>query len=235
MFGSPIDVRRTRRVTLLSPLHNLRARGEKGGMPVPLLPLLLAAAAPSPAGTYEIHQTEMGGGLELKVDGRFRYAFTYGAVDEDGAGDWTFDGKTVRLTSNPMPKEPSFELVRDDPAPAGELAMTLEPPGFGEGYRLDAIAVDAASGEKGLVTAGDEGRVEAGGHKLASVDPLVPVFGTVGGHFALSPDRGHRLLLRFHANDLGRASFRSEPLAVTPDGLVMTRYETEIRFVRVRP
>ena len=200
-----------------------------------LLALLFAAAAPSPAGTYEIHQMEMGGGLELKADGHFRYAFTYGAVDEEGEGDWTFDGKAVLLTSKPMPKEPSFELVRDDPGRAGELAMILEPPGFGDGYRLDAVAVDAASGEKGLVSAGDDGRVETGGHKLASVDPLVPAFGTVGGHFALSADRGHRLLLRFHANDLGRAAFRREPLSVTPDGLVMTRYDTEIRFVRVGP
>jgi hypothetical protein len=204
-------------------------------MGMQLLPLLLAAAAPPPAGIYEIHQMEMGGGLELKADGRFRYALTYGAVDEEGEGDWTFDGKTVRLTSNPMPKEPSFELVRDEPAPAGELVMTLQPPGFGAGYRLEAVAVDATSGEKGLVKAGDDGRVETGGHKLASVDPLVPVFGTVGGHFPLSADRGHRLLLRFHANDLGRAAFRSEPLAVTPDGLLMTRFDTEIRFVRVRP
>ena len=113
--------------------------------------------------------------------------------------------------------------------------MTLKPLGFVDGYRRDGVAVDAVSGEKGLVTTGDDGRVEAGGHKLASVDPLVPVFGMVGGHFTLSGDRGYRLLLRFHANDLGRAAFRSEPLAVTPDGLVMKRFDTEIRFVRVRP
>ena len=199
--------------------------------------LLLAVAAPndSLAGVYRTHQMEVAAALELQPNGRFRYALTYGAMDEQGEGDWRADGQIIRLTSNPMPKEPSFELVRDDPAPAGELMMTLEPPGFGEGYRLDAVAVDASSGEKGLVSAGDDGRVESGGHKLASVDPLVPVYGTVGGHFELSADRGHRLLLRFHSNDLGRAAFRAEPLAVTPDGLAMTRFDTEIRFVRVRP
>src|SRR6476646_8322672 len=146
--------------------------------------LLVAAPAPttSPVGMYETHQMEVAAGLELKADHHFRYALTYGAVDEEGQGDWTFDGKTVRLTSNPMPKEPSFELVRDDPAPPGDLVMILEPPGFGEGYRLDAVAGDAVSGEKGLVTAGEGGRVDAGGHKLASIDPLVPVYGTTGGH-----------------------------------------------------
>ena len=47
-------------------------------------------------------------------------------MSEAAEGDWTFDGKTVRLTSKPMPKLPSFELVRDDPAPKGEIVMTME-------------------------------------------------------------------------------------------------------------
>ena len=62
---------------------------------------------------------EVGAGLELKAD-HTSATLVYGAVDEQAAGDWIFDGKTVRLTSNPMPKQPSFELVRDDPAPKGE-------------------------------------------------------------------------------------------------------------------
>ena len=199
---------------------------------------LLVAAAPislSPAGLYQAHQMEVGAALELRKDGHFRYQLDYGAVSEQAEGDWTFDGKMVRLTSGPMPKEPSFELVRDDPAPSGELVMTLEPPGFGEGYRLEAIAIDAASGEKGLVSTGEDGRVEAGGHKLASIDPLVPVYGTTGGHFPLSGDRGHRLLLRFHANDLGKAALRGEPLMLNSGDLLLNRYDAEIRFVRVRP
>ena len=46
---------------------------------------------------------------------------------------------------------------------------------------------------------------------------------------------GHGLLLRFHANDLGNAAFDREPLALTSGGLVLKRYGTEIRFMRVRP
>ena len=200
--------------------------------------LLLAAVSThsSIAGLYKSHQMEIGAALELKKDGHFRYQLDYGAVSESAEGDWTFDGKTVRLTSKPMPKLPSFELVRDDAAPVGELVMIIEPPGFGaEGYRLDAIGTDAATGEKGMVTTDEQGRVEAGGHKLSSIEPLVPVYGTVGGHFALSGDRGHRLLLRFHANDLGQAAFDHEPLVLTAKALVLTRYDTEIRFIRVRP
>ena len=198
--------------------------------------LTFAPAAASVAGLYHSQQMEVGAALELRKDGHFRYQLDYGAVSEGAEGVWTFDGKTVRLTSRPMPKVPSFELVRDDPAPVGDIALAVEPPGFGaEGYRLDAVGTDAASGERGLVTTDEQGRVESGGHKLSAIDPLIPVYGTVGAHFALSADRGHHLLLRFHANDLGRAAFDGEPLALTPRGLVLNRYDSEIRFIRVRP
>jgi hypothetical protein len=203
---------------------------------IALAALLLAARTASVVGLYQAHQMEVGAALELRKDGRFRYQFDYGAVSEEASGTWTFDGKIVRLTSRPMPKPPGFELVRDDPAPKGELDLTVEPPGFGEdGYRLDAVAVDADTGQKGLVSADENGKVEVAGHRLASVDPLVPVYGNIGGHFTLSPDRGHHLVLRFHANDIGHAAFDGEPLELTAHGLVFNRYETQIRFVRVRP
>jgi len=197
--------------------------------------LLTAPAPPSLAGLYRAQQMEVGAALELSKNGHFRYQLDYGAVSEAAEGDWASDGKAVRLTSKPMPKLPSFELVRDESAPQGELVMTVEPPGFGADYRIDAIAVDADTGEKGRVTTDSDGRVDAGGHKLRSIDPLVPVYGNVGGHFALSPNQGHHLILRFHANDLGHAAFEGEPLAITSRGLVLTRYDREIRFVRIGP
>ena len=40
----------------------------------------------------------------------------------------------------------------------------------------------------------------------------MPVYGPTGDIFPLSADRGHRLLFRFHANDLGKARFDKEPL-----------------------
>ena len=186
------------------------------------------------AGLYQSHQMEVGAALELQKNGHFRYQLDYGAVSEEAEGDWTFDGQAVRLTTRPKPNAPSFELVRDDPAPLGEVAIAIEPPGFGaEGYRLDAIGTDAASGERGLVRTDSDGRVESGGHKLSVIEPMVPVYGLPGGRFVLSPDRGHRLLLRFHANDLGRAAFDRERLLLSKGALVLNRYETQIRFIRV--
>src|ERR1044071_9411334 len=121
--------------------------------------VLLAPAAASLAGLYQSQQMEVGAALELQKSGHFRYQLDYGAVSEHAEGDWTFDGKMVRLTTRPAPKQPSLELVRDDPAPKGQVSMTLEPPGFGQGYRLDAIATDTV-GQKGRVTTDDQGLVE---------------------------------------------------------------------------
>ena len=71
-------------------------------MSIAVLALLLAGA-PQFAGLYEINQMEMAGGLELKADGRFRYALDYGAVSEEAEGKWVADGDGVRLTTDPMP------------------------------------------------------------------------------------------------------------------------------------
>jgi hypothetical protein len=70
--------------------------------------LIAASGAPAEApreaaGLYEINQMEMAGGLELQPDGRFRYAFDYGAVSEVSEGKWTVESGTVLLTTDPMP------------------------------------------------------------------------------------------------------------------------------------
>ena len=196
-----------------------------------------SAAAPSssPEGFYETRQMEVAAGLELKRDGHFRYALSYGAVDEEGQGTWTFDGKTVWLTSNPMPKAPSFELVRDDPAPKGELYLTLEDPGFEWGHPLEAIATtDSKTGFE--ISADDSGKVDLTGkppvHALA---PEMPVYGPTGEIFQISADRGHRLLFRFHRNDLGHVRFDKQPVQRQGADLFLERYETVFRFVKIRP
>ncbi len=203
-----------------------------------LLTLLLAAAAPaaqSIAGFYQSRQMEIGAALELRKDGHFRYQLDYGAVSEGAEGDWTFDGKMVRLTSNPMPKSPVFSLVRDDPAPKGEVWITVEKSNFDWGGRIEALANAEGVSEKGLVRTDSDGRVDSGGRILTAIEPLVPVYGTPAGRFALSPDRGHRLLLRFQANDLGKAAFHDERLQLDAGALVLSRYDAAIRFLRVRP
>ena len=196
---------------------------------------LLTAQVAGVAGVYETRQMEVAAALELKPDGHFRYALSYGAVDEEAEGDWTFDGKAVRLTSNPMPKAPSFELVRDDPAPKGELSMTLEDPGFAWGHGLEALA-RAESNRLFEISADDSGHVDLTGKPpVQAIAPEMPVYGPTGQLFPLSTDRGHRLLFRFHANDLGKSRFDRQEVRLNGTDLVMDRYDTSFRFVKVRP
>ena len=68
--------------------------------------LLGAAQVPTDiAGLYETQQIEVAAALELQEGGHFRYGLEYGAVSERTEGDWSFDGTTLILTSNPMPPE----------------------------------------------------------------------------------------------------------------------------------
>jgi hypothetical protein len=204
-----------------------------------LTALLWLAAAPAHAsvvGLYQSQTMEVGAALELQKNGHFRYQLDYGAVSESAEGDWTFDGKTVRLTTRPMPKPPKFELVSDAAAPGGELYMTVEDPGFEWGHPLEAIAVDQLKKTGFEIDADDAGRVDLSGKPaVMAIAPMMPVYGPTGDIFPLAADRGHRLLFRFHANDLGKAGFDHEPLSRNGRELILQRHDMRIRFLRVRP
>lgn len=203
-----------------------------------LLEALVIAAAPIQSGLvglYQSQQMEVGAALELRPDGHFRYQLDYGAVSESAEGDWTSDGKSVWLTSNPMPKRPAFELVRDDPAPVGQLYMTLENPGFDWGGPLKAAVKVKGMPNAFEMSADENGRVGDKMPPVVSITPLMPVHGETGDIFELAPGRGHRLLFRFHANDLGKAAFEREALAVEDGVLTLLRYEAKIRFIREQP
>lgn len=199
--------------------------------------VLLAASAAAPAetppqftGLYEIRQMEMAGGLELQPNGHFRYTLEYGAASEQGEGDWTVSGNSVLLTSKPKPKAPDFELVKDEPAGIGELYITLEPPGFGSWTdRLNLLVSIAGMQEPVPMQAGEDGRVPVDGMVATAVQPVVPVYRIAGRAIPLARG-GHRLLIRFHPNDLGQASFDKEPLAIEDGNLLMRRYEAVITF-----
>jgi len=198
-----------------------------------------APAAPAPAsaaGLYEIRQMEMAGGLELQPSGHFRYAFTYGAVDESAEGDWTFDGAEVHLTSRPMPKEPTFALVRDTPAPKCTLSISVDWGRFGWSSAPDVLVAYAGSPKELHYAQADEnGTVHLENCAVTTVMPLVPMFNTAGEPLNLSPTSGHKLTLRFVPNQLGHVAFRGDPLKLDGSTLVWERFDAEIRFLRVRP
>lgn len=201
-----------------------------------LILLAPTAAAPLPAsGLYQAHQMEMGAAIELSPNGHFRYQLDYGAVSEGGEGDWSSNGKTVILTSNPMPTPAAFELVRDDPAPPGKVYVTLEnPQGFGTPLYVVAT-VNGGAFRHRLSTDSDGRLTAAEGETITAITPLIPGFGPTASTFALSKNRGHRLLLGFRANDFGQARFDHEALPIDGGDLLLNRYDTTIRFHRDKP
>jgi hypothetical protein len=207
---------------------------------IAVLALLALAHAPAPlhpavAGMYVIDQMEMGGALELQQSGHFRYQFDYGAVSESADGDWTFDGKTVRLTSNPMPKLSGFIVERDDPAPAGELYVAVDNPDMSWSPLTVELTVEGFR-QPVMAYAEDDGRVKAPeGHRITSVKMLMPVYETGDDAVALGGTAGHRLLFKPVANDIGKAAFHSEPLTVKGSSLIMHRYDADIIFRRAQP
>jgi len=204
------------------------------------LAALLSGAAPALttaqiAGLYEIHQMEMGGGLELQPNGHFRYALEYGAASEEGEGDWSFDGRTVRLTSKPMPREPDFVLLHDDPAPACEISIAVDWGKLDWGSAPKVLVTFANDPKIYLIYTDDSGKLETKHCNATSIRPLVPIYENVGTEVKLTPDKGHRLSFRFEPNEIGRPAFHDEPLSLNSQGLEFARFETMIRFVRARP
>ena len=88
--------------------------------------VLLVGAPAQPSaqdliGIYRLSQMEMGGGLELTMDGRFRYQLDYGAVSEAGQGRWTLDAAGVHLMSEPIARELLLQIERSDAAFQNQL------------------------------------------------------------------------------------------------------------------
>ena len=72
-------------------------------------------------GTYRLSQMEMGGGLQLTADGRFRYELDYGAVSEAAQGRWTLRADGIHLDSEAMERRLLIEIERSDAALKDQL------------------------------------------------------------------------------------------------------------------
>ncbi len=207
-----------------------------------MIPLMLAAAATaaipaqkSMAGTYQIHQMEMGGGLLLEKNGHFRFGLSYGAADEEAEGKWTFDGKTVRLTSDPMPRQPEFALVSDTPASPCKLNISVDWSKLDWSTAPDVLVTYAGDDRLHYLQGDENGDMHPEKCTVSEIIPLVPVYGTPTLPMKVAPGSGHAFKLRFEPNDLGKAAFHDEPLTLDGNDLVMSRFDSAIRFVHDRP
>jgi hypothetical protein len=193
----------------------------------------LQAQAPAElVGIYDGGQTEMAAGLQLAADGRFRYMLSYGAADEEAAGVWTVDADAVYLETQPAVVPPRFVVEHDDPAPAGQLFVTLAKTRYAWPTPLEILVQVAGTDQPYMTTTADEaGRVTLDpAWQVTGITPAVPVSQEVPVMHAIAPGSGHRLQFRFEPNDLGRVDFRRTALKRDGKTLVLERWGRTIRF-----
>jgi hypothetical protein len=198
-------------------------------------PALAAPPAPNPAslaGRYDGHQIEIAAALELGPDGRFHYALSYGALDEEARGKWEFDGTGVLLTSDPV-VAPKFVLLTARPLQAKRLKLTLDlPRGMDRQYFKARVRLsDGRSIERQFAADGLDTPLGAG-ERVVSVALLLPVYGLEGEPARLPRARGGEAHFRFDANDLGKVAFERRRLPVEQGGLLLERHGRTILFRR---
>jgi hypothetical protein len=113
--------------------------------------------------------------------------------------------------------------------------VLLEEPYQGWSGPIEGLVVTRDGHEPYNLDLNEDGRSAFDSTGVKEIIPRIPVYGGLGSPIPISPDRGHRLLLRFKPNDLGKAAFDKQPLARSGDDLLLSRYDTVIRFLRVRP
>ena len=186
---------------------------------LPMVLLFAAAASAGPEGAYMlVGVREAAGGLELQADGRFRYAFTYGALDEHAEGSWRQDGNRVLLTTDPTPRPPEWSLVGAEPGDPKVLALILEGP---NGEAIPNIEVRVGMSD-GSVETGQTMRewLEAdldGVRRPVSVSFHVAVFEVTSPGFPIDVAKNRRYRFRLDPRDLGVRDFRDWPLEMKGD------------------
>jgi hypothetical protein len=192
------------------------------------------AAAPtvtreSLAGTYDGGQMKVGAQLLLKPDGHFEYELAYGALDEAAQGMWEVKDGAVFLTTAPAVVPPRFVVEKDTPEPRGGLWIKVSNGPVMQGARQRVYLIYGPNEEPDMVEIADDGHVPLAGNRRPTAILLeIPVYPIMGKPIPLTGTGGHRMVVRFEANDIGKADFRAQRLAIDHGVLVMTRRDLEL-------
>lgn len=202
---------------------------------VALAPLAVVSAKPgdSPAGRYDGSQAEMAAALELGADGRFRYALSYGALDEMAEGSWTRSDGQILLTSDPV-AAPRFEVVPGKAWARPKLVILLDVP---QGMSRQYFTAHIAMGGDRTVTRqlGADGLTLPLGPKerALAVTMELELYGVRSAPLVLARGRGGEVHFRFVPNDLGKVAFAGERLRIEERALAFERHGRTIRFRRL--
>jgi hypothetical protein len=196
--------------------------------------LLASTAQAAPprclAGQYDGGEPEIAAGLVLASDGRFRYALSYGALDEEARGRWESDGAKVFLTSDPV-TPPRFSLVSQGPAPAGEFRVGLDLPDSISPQYFNAMLTMKDGSTRGRPLGYEDWIVPLEpGEEVVSVKLQLAVLGLESKRFTPSTGAATEMRFTFAPNDLGKAAFAHEPLTIDGRELKLSRHDRTIRF-----
>lgn len=184
------------------------------------------------AGTYDGSQMEIAARLALDEDGRYRYALSYGAVDEFSSGTWTGEAAGVILTSDPS-LAPQFEYLGAEPGtgPVDALTIRIERPVTLPLSLFQAVATRADGSSYESRFEGDVLTIPLGeGPEVTSIRLSLPMFEVAGDTVDVAQAAGNRLYFAFHPNDLGFKAFDRAVLPWVDDALVLERYGRTIEF-----
>lgn len=197
-----------------------------------LLLAVMPAPAASPAGLYDGNQMEMAVGLELAQDGRFRYALSYGALDEQAEGRWTDQDGAVLLTSDPV-TPPRYVFLGQKPTEPNRITIVLDVPDGVSRQYFDAV-MRMRHGEVRVRQFAEEGLTMIFDREFPPEEVAIQlqVYGLVSDPVTIDPARGYGLGFRFEPNDIGKVAFENEALRKDGADLLLERHGRTIRFRR---
>ncbi len=160
---------------------------------------------------------EMAAAIELLPGDRFRFALSYGALDQHAEGRFRREGTRILLTTEPPPRPPAFSVLDVAKGDPDQLDLLLV---GSDGRPIPNIEVEI------MLANGVRERAMTGRTSLeipldappmpSAVRFTIPVFDVASDLFSLDLGRGHSWRFRLDANDIAVRNFRDE--AFTLDG-----------------
>jgi hypothetical protein len=195
-----------------------------------------AAAQDSPfVGEYSLAEgPDVGGGLLIRDDGRFRYILAAGALDERAEGRWEARGDMVCLTTDPKPVPPAMEK-----GPLGEIdgAVPTIAVTWPNGRAIAGVdftiwfdsgdPLDGYTQTDGWTMPDDDKRIPR------RIEVREPTYGITAPPFELTEADGGKLRVIIRPNDIGIVDFDGACAEKTERGLTLHRAEGRMRFVRL--
>lgn len=174
------------------------------------------------------------GGLLILPDGRFKYGFAAGALDEGAEGRWERRGDAVCLFTEPAPVPPAFAKVTPREVDGAVPTILVTWPN-GRGIPGIDFVIDFDEGDAiedytqsdGWTMPGDDRRIPR------RIELREPVHNITAPPFELDETDGGKLHVRLIPNDLGVPHFDGACLVAREDSFILYREEGTMRFVRV--